>query len=337
MWVLANPRAGRGRGEVTAGAVAATLRAAGYETTSTFEHPATADAPAERPDAVVVVGGDGTLRAGVERLISLYGQDAPPVLPVAMGTANLMGQYLGLPRSVLDIGVEGVKSVAQGPAMRVLDRPGRPWQRVRRLVRRLLPDDDTLAERTAAGVLSALRRGQTTPLDLAQANGRLFLLMAGVGFDAHVVHALDQRRSGPIGLTSYALPAASAVAGYGFPPVRVEVDGRWLFGPRPGIVMVANVPHYGTGFPIVPAARPDDGLLDVVCLPASSRPELAKLFALAAVGGHLSAPGVARAAGRSVRVTADAPVPVQVDGDPGGTLPLQIEMLDARVRLIRPA
>jgi diacylglycerol kinase family enzyme len=52
---------------------------------------------------------------------------------------------------------------------------------------------------------------RTTQLDAATANGELFLLMAGIGLDAKIVHELDRLRSGPIDLTSYALPAALAL------------------------------------------------------------------------------------------------------------------------------
>ena len=287
-----------------------------------------------RPDAAVAVGGDGTLRAAVERLVTLYGHDAPPVLPVAMGTANLMGQYLGRPRSLLEIGWDSVRgAVEQADTLGLVESAAARLP----LVRRLLPAAASLALAAADNVAASLDRGECCDVDLAEANGRLFLLMAGVGFDAHVVHALDAARTGPINLLSYARPAAAAVADFGFPPVRVEVDGRRIFGPRPAVVMLANVPQYGTGFPLVPHARPDDGKLDVLCLPADSREELFKLFALAAVGGHLSVPGVARAAGRRVRVTAAAPVPVQLDGDPGGALPLEVNMLRQKIRLIRPA
>ena len=327
IWILANPTAGRGRGNAVAAAVASRLRGNGCDVEVETRVPEAAGYDG-RPDAVVVVGGDGTLRAAVERLVSLYGENAPPVLPVPMGTANLMGQYLGRPRSLLEIGLEGVRGLAdQFDALPA----------VAGLVRRVLPDAAAPAERAADDALASLERGETCEVDLCEADGRLFLLMAGVGFDAHVVHALDARRTGPIGLLSYALPAAAAVAAFGFPPVRVEVDGRRIFGPKPAVVMLANVPQYGTGFPLVPHARPDDGRLDVLCLPAGSREELLKLFALAATGGHLSAPGVARAAGRRVRVTADAPVPVQLDGDPGGTLPLDARLLDQKIRLVRPA
>ena len=311
--VLANPTAGRGRGRRLAAELAGGLEARGYRPTVDLREASQIDF-AERPDALVVVGGDGTLRGAVERLVGLYGTDAPPVLPVPTGTANLMGQHLGLPRSLLDIGLDGVRGLAEGIGLAA----------------------PASLRQTVDAAAAALDRGATTAVDLAEANGRLFLLMAGVGFDAHVVHALDARRRGPIGLFDYAVPAVGAVARYDFPPVRVEVDGRRLFGPTPALVMVANVPQYGTGFPLVPDARPDDGLLDVLCLPVASRAELLKLFVLAATGGHLAARGVARARGTRIRVTADSPVPVQLDGDPGGTLPLDVRLLDARATLVRP-
>jgi len=56
-------------------------------------------------------------------------------------------------------------------------------------------------------------------------NGKLFLLMVGVGFDAAVVHALARIRRGPITMVDYALPAAWTVATYQFPSLRVKVDG----------------------------------------------------------------------------------------------------------------
>ena len=311
--MLANPTAGRGRGARLAEALSRQLSLCGYRPKVDLRPPAQVDFP-DRPDAVIVVGGDGTLRAAVERLIALYGPDAPPVLPVPTGTANLMGQHLGLARSLWDIGLDGMRGLAEDIGLARARSP----------------------ERTAADAVAALGRGETTAVDLAEANGRLFLLMAGVGFDAHVVHALDARRRGPIGLFDYALPAVSAVARYDFPPLRVTVDGDALFGPEPAVVMLANVPQYGTGFPLVPDARPDDGLLDVLCLPVASRPQLARLVLLAATGGHLDAPGVARARGRRIAVSADAPVPVQLDGDPGGTLPLDVRVLDAKATLIRP-
>jgi diacylglycerol kinase family enzyme len=263
-----------------------------------------------------------------------------------MGTANLVGQYLGLERGFLAMGLEGIQALAHQvspqkllrrlPGLRLGPMTLHPRRTARRVLQRLLPPAAQVARESADRALRALDRAEIHRLDLGMANGRLFLLMAGVGFDAHVVHVLDERRSGPIGLLSYVLPAASAVARYGFPPIRVEVDGKRVFGPKPAVVMVANLPQYGTGFPIVPGARGDDRSLDVLCLPCNSRVRLGELFALAADQRHLTVTGAVTATGARVDIVADSPVPVQIDGDPGGTLPLNVTLHEAQLPLIRP-
>jgi len=345
IWLLANPTAGRGHGRVVAGAIAQSLERGGRTVWASFEVPDVATPP-ERPDAVVVVGGDGTLRAAVQRLVVLYRDQLPPVLPVPMGTANLVGQYLGLERGLLAMGLEGVQGLAHQlsphkivrrlPRLRLGPMTLHPRRTARRVLHRLLPPAAQVARESADRAVRALDRAEIHKLDLGVANGRLFLLMAGVGFDAHVVHVLDERRSGPIGLLSYVLPAASAVARYGFPPIRVEADGKRVFGPKPGVVMVANLPQYGTGFPLVPGALGDDRKLDVLCLPCSSRVRLGELFALAADRRHLTVTGAVTATGSRVDIMSEAPVPVQIDGDPGGTLPLQVSLHESQLPLIKP-
>ena len=343
-WLLANPRAGRGRAAGVAAAVARAVRRAGWRVTVQTEHPATGLPAGDRPQAVIALGGDGTIRAAVAALLDRFGDDPPAVLPVPMGTANLLGQYLGLPRPVWHIAAEGSWQLAAAlydkTAKLVVD--GRLPRRARHAIRRagykLAPHARLAQRRVAARTLASLETFEATRLDVGTANGEAFLLMAGVGFDAHVVSRLDRRRKrggGAIGMTSYALPALDAVVGYAFPPLTVRVDGERIWGPTPGIVMVANVPQYGTGFPIVPDATADDGLLDVVCLPVSNKLALARLFALAATGKHLSLKNGAARRGRRVTVSADADgVPVQVDGDPGGTLPLDIAVRPAAVPFV---
>ena len=210
----------------------------------------------------------------------------PPAVVVPMGTANLMGQHLGLRWT------EGAVA-------------------------------DEVAE--------VVRRGKVVELDGAMANGRLFLLMAGVGIDAKVVHELARVRRGPISMLSYALPAALALQGYRYPAIEVEVDGKRVFGPRPGIAMVGNVKEYGTGFEVLPLARADDGVLDVCAMPVGSPPELVDLFLHAVTGEHTRLEGVVYVKGKSVRVTSAEEVPVQVDGDAAGFTPLEVEMLERKV------
>lgn len=187
-----------------------------------------------------------------------------------------------------------------------------------------------------AQVSRAIRARKVTELDAARANGKLFLLMAGVGFDAHVVHELDRVRRGPISMASYILPAALSVKAYSYPPLTVTVDGRQVFGPAPGFAFVGNIAEYGTGFPILPHASPHDGVLDVCVLPCRNPVELVQLFLAAVAGEHLRGEGAVYIKGKHVRIDSPAPVPIQLDGDSAGHIPVDIDLLATRLPFIVP-
>jgi diacylglycerol kinase (ATP) len=185
-------------------------------------------------------------------------------------------------------------------------------------------------------VAQALEAPHIVHLDVARTPQGVFLLMAGIGFDAWVVHELDRIRSGPINIANYVLPVLRAMTSYTFPKLTVAVDGRQVFTDTPGLVMVGNIREYGTGFPLLPHARPDDQLLDVCIMPCASRRELLRLFLAAAVGQHLQEPGVVYLKGKSIQVDSPQAVPVQVDGEPAGMTPVRIDLLPHRIPFIVP-
>ncbi len=160
--------------------------------------------------------------------------------------------------------------------------------------------------------------------------------MAGVGIDAHIIHELEQMRSGPIDLMSYMIPSIRALRDFRYAKLTIELDGKRVFGPRPGVAFVGNVKEYGTMFPILPHAQADDDALDLCALPCDSRAEAIRLFLLAAVGEHLSAEGVVYLKGRRVRIESDQPVPMQIDGEAAGFTPLTVQLLPTKVPFIVP-
>jgi YegS/Rv2252/BmrU family lipid kinase len=295
--IFGNPIAGRGQGQRIAKRLAAHLSREGFDVRVSLKRPDLLDRDEIiRPDAraAIAIGGDGTLRAVADRLAREClgsGCPIPPLLIVPLGTANLMGQHLGI-----------------------------RWDKAG----------------LEADVARVIRAGKVVELDAARANGTLFLLMAGVGFDAHVVHELARVRTGPIGMASYLLPAALAMKAYGYPPLTVWVDDRKVFSHTPGFAMIGNIAEYGTGFPILPHARSDDGVLDVCAMPCRSPVDLAQLFLKAAAGEHLTEEGVVYVKGKHVRVESTERVPVQLDGDAGGHTPLTVDLLPARLPFIVP-
>ncbi len=294
VWIFANPIAGKGRGAALAERIARRLAAEGLDARVELSRPdddalAAMDLPSAR--AVVVIGGDGTLRAVASKVMRHCPGTPPALLVAPMGTANLMGRHLGL-----------------------------SW------------GDKKASERIAAAILG----GRIVELDAAECNGELFLLMAGAGIDAHIVHELDRMRRGPINLLSYAMPAMKTATEYGYRAIEVRLDGRRVFGPRAGIAFVGNVREYGTGFAVLPEARGDDGLLDLCAIPCRNQLDVPAILLHAMAGEHTKMEGVVCGRGRRIEIDSPLAVPVQLDGDAAGFTPIDIRMLERKMRFLVP-
>jgi diacylglycerol kinase family enzyme len=184
--------------------------------------------------------------------------------------------------------------------------------------------------------------GDSRLLDAGSASGRLFLVMASCGFDADVVNRVHRCRlrnssGGHIRYTTYLKPILESIRTYSYPQMRIDscgadadhrVAARWAF--------VFNLPCYAWGLPLVPTATGDDGLLDLCTFERGSLGDGLRYLAAAQLGWHRRLTDCRIEQNRRFRVTSDEPVPYQLDGDPGGMLPLEIEVLPQRVSLLVP-
>ena len=99
--IVFNPNAGRGRAALLAADVAERLRADACDARSMTIAEYLGRAIDDGADCVVTLGGDGTIRAVVEGLSNAFGDRAPPIAVMAMGTANLVALHLALPWSAV--------------------------------------------------------------------------------------------------------------------------------------------------------------------------------------------------------------------------------------------
>ena len=180
--------------------------------------------------------------------------------------------------------------------------------------------------------------GNCRQLDVGRANGKLFLVMASCGFDADVVHRLHRERKGHIRHWSYAKPVVSSIRKYKYPKVRISLEANdgsqvnasscWAF--------VFNVPRYAMNLPIAADANPEDGALDLCTFRGGSF--FRGLFYLLAVimRRHKNWTNSKSYHFTKLTMESDGEVPYQLDGDPGGTLPLTIEVVKGGVTLLVP-
>jgi diacylglycerol kinase (ATP) len=188
-----------------------------------------------------------------------------------------------------------------------------------------------------------LAEGYQVRVDAGSANGRVFLLMAGCGFDADVVHRLHGRRSrgaGHISYWSWARPIIESIRQYRYPRLRLVCYPRG--GGEPEIVddahwaFAVNLPVYAAKLRVAPHARADDGLFDVCTFRGGSLIHGLGYVGLVLLGLHKHLWTYRCTTAERLRIESDEPVPYQLDGDPGGMLPLDIEMLRGRVTLVVP-
>ncbi|HZZ27859.1 MAG TPA: diacylglycerol kinase family protein [Pirellulales bacterium] len=298
--------------------------------------------------AIVSAGGDGTAAEIANRT-----SPSTPIAIFPMGTANLLAGYL---------------DISHDPTR-------------------------------MAHIIS---QGHVRFFDAGRANGRLFLLMAGIGFDAEVVHRVHSARTGNIRGWAYAKPIWQAIRNYQYPPLRVycarnsEVRNREVgasgvvAGPIPSAgndyaerhsaglggelmdhswpqratteaaalagstaasevendgwlepiacrwAFVFNISRYAGGLNFAPAANGCDGQLDWCTFQHGGL--LAGLKYLGAIvrGRHPELPECITGCGVRFRIESDQPVPYELDGDPGGMLPLTIEIVPQRLCLLVP-
>jgi len=168
--------------------------------------------------------------------------------------------------------------------------------------------------RPEAAFAVALDGGERV-IDCGEIDGRLFFNIAGFGLDARVSHQF----------------AAGGLVRRGFRRY-IEITARELFAFEPDdhtivadnttlrektiVVAVANGRQYGNGALIAPAARLDDGKLDVVVI-AARHPVVALLQTPMIFAGQVARlPGVTTVKTTSVEITSGRMVLYHLDGEP---------------------
>jgi diacylglycerol kinase (ATP) len=178
-----------------------------------------------------------------------------------------------------------------------------------------------------------LATGQVRRLDLGVANGRYFLLMAGLGVDAEAVAAVEgeaKRRFGPLAFALVGVAVGLRTPGS---EVRLRVDGK-SHRQRAAMITVGNTRYWAGAFQITHRATAADGWLDACFFAGRSLSEKLRHALLVLLRHHHHDPEITFVKGRELLIDARPRLPLQVDGEPHGTTPVAIRIAPGALRVL---
>lgn len=269
---------------------------------------------------IVVVGGDGTLSEAAEGFFK-FDEDVD-VLPAAInpnatlavlpaGTGDDFARGLRRKRALLNEWIDALVAYVRAPAEQTSDQ----GQTVRRI-----------------DVLYGLCDGLQKPFICLNAS------TMGIGGEtASRVAAQGSFMKKFSGEFRFVFAAVGALAAWRERRVRVTVDGEIVADGPMNLVGVANGLYAGGGMMFSPAARIDDGKLDVVTASGLSRANVVTELSRIHTGGHLNNPKVSLTQGRKVRIETlllkDAML-IEADGNVRGVTPVQFQVLPGTLRFL---
>lgn len=178
----------------------------------------------------------------------------------------------------------------------------------------------------------AVASGRVLRVRPGRAGNTLFVLMAGIGFDAWVLRRLVSDRNRKVAFRHYVAGALRSLGSYRFPAIRLDAGGERLTGTA---AILGRAPLYGGFLRPTPRARLEAEDLELCVLQMRAWGAWLRLAPALWSGSHLGMAGVEIRPAVTLRAESDDPdVPVQLDGEVAGRLPMEFTVSDRVLTLV---
>lgn len=191
----------------------------------------------------------------------------------------------------------------------------------------------------AAAVIGARR---VRRVDLGEVNGRRYVQVAGVGFDAQVAAMVSANRSRLPGggALPYLWGALHQLMTFQNRELTITLqgsEGEQEVRRVPALMTaVGNSRFYAGGLKICPEARVDDGLLDVCIIGDLNRWQRVEVLARVFSGAHVRHPKVQYTRARALHIEGPRDLLIQADGQIIGNLPATLRALPQAITVFAP-
>lgn len=191
-------------------------------------------------------------------------------------------------------------------------------------------------KRNAKALCEMMLNGNEKAIYPGRINGRRFIQMAGVGYDAWVVDNVDLALKKKVGKLAYVLSMLKQLPQFGKKRYRFVVDGKEYLA---NSAVLSNGRLYGGKFVISKQANLSASTVQVLLLQAKSMWGLLLSLLGLPFGVLEKMPGVVSVPAKEIKVemlNQREREPVQADGDSLAELPLHLVMEDKPLRVLVP-
>lgn len=180
--------------------------------------------------------------------------------------------------------------------------------------------------------------GAEREIDLARVNGRYFLNISSLGFDAYVVYNTLKFKKLPFvtGSLAYVLGIFFSIIGRTSSDLKISIDDTTL-KMEAMLAAVANGKYYGGGMLASPDAIIDDGLFDICLIEKKRRLAIMTLFPKFMKGQHGKIKGVSFKRGKKVTIESTRPVILNIDGEVSVISRADFEIIPKGIKIVIPA
>lgn len=176
--------------------------------------------------------------------------------------------------------------------------------------------------------------GKTMKIDIGRAGKRYFVLMAGIGFDAHVATKVQPLLKKMIGSAAYSFAAWNELFNYKHSDITVRIDGKKTV--KGSFVVIGNTKLYGAKLRIAAHASISDGLLDVCIFKGKDLMSFFRYALGTLTAQHTRFSDIEYLKAKKIRISSRPKVLCHVDCEVIGKTPIEVSVVPKAINLIVP-
>jgi diacylglycerol kinase (ATP) len=192
---------------------------------------------------------------------------------------------------------------------------------------------DLKLPRRPTEIVEMIAQNNRLRITVGLAGTRYFFFTAGIGLDAEVINAVNAQLKKHIGKGAFWIAGFSHLVKWQPTTITLKIDDKVHTGT---FAVIGNSHGYGGTLSLTPFARLNDENLDICIFSGKSKIKYINYLVSCLNNDQIGSQGVTYLKTKRIEASSIRPLPVQVDGEVIGFLPMTFEAVPDALTLIVP-